>query len=104
MDGAWPAHQPEVRPWRQAHRGGIIEDRTLSEVVTMRPPLIAELEVKVAPAVSVAMETCVREIAGLDFAQGAELKALETLLLRTESVASSKIEHIEASVDDFARA
>jgi len=70
----------------------------------MRPPLIAELEVRVAPEVGTAMEACVREIAGLDFTQGAELKALETLLLRTESVASSKIEHIEASVDDFARA
>jgi Fic family protein len=109
MDGAdprwtWPAHRPEVRPWRQTHRGGIIEDRTLSEVVTMRPPLIAELEVQLPPQLSAAMEACVREIAGLDFAQGAELKALETLLLRTESVASSKIEHIEASVDDFARA
>jgi Fic family protein len=100
----WPAHRPEVRPWRQTHRGGIIEDRRLAEVVTMRPPRIAELEVRVAPAVGAAMEACVREIAGLDFAQGAELKGLETLLLRTESVASSKIEHIEASVDDFARA
>jgi Fic family protein len=103
-EAPWPAHLPEVRPWRQIHRGGIIEDRKLTEVVTMRPPLIAELEVGVAPAVSVAMEACVRDIAGLDYAQGSELKALETLLLRTESVASSKIEHIEASVDDFARA
>jgi len=101
---AWPAHRPEIRPWRQAHRGGTMEDRRLSEVVAMRPPLIAELEVRVPPAIGVAMEACVREIAGLDFAQGAELKALETLLLRTESVASSKIEHIEASVNDFARA
>ncbi|WP_206685981.1 Fic family protein [Kribbella qitaiheensis] len=73
-------------------------------MVTIRPPLIAELEVKIAPAVAASMEACVREIAGLDFAQGAELKALETLLLRTESVASSRIEHIEASLDDFARA
>jgi Fic family protein len=95
---------PEVRPWRQAHRGGTIEDRTLAEVVTMRPPLIAELEVRPAPAVSTAMEACVREIAALDHTHGADLKALETLLLRTESVASSKIERIEASVDDFARA
>ncbi|MEU0094043.1 Fic family protein [Kribbella sp. NPDC006257] len=100
----WPAHRPEVRPWRQVHRGGTMEDRRLTEVVTMRPPLIADLEVRLPPAVGVAMEGCVREIAGLDFAQGTELKALETLLLRTESVASSKIEHIEASVDDFARA
>lgn len=103
-DSAWPAHVPEARPWRQTHRGGTIEDRTLSEVVTMRPPLIAKLELPVTPAVSVATETCIREIAALDHVHGADLKALETLLLRTESVASSKIERIEASVDDFARA
>jgi Fic family protein len=50
------------------------------------------------------MEACVLEIAALDHSHGAELAALETLLLRTESVASSKIEHIDASVDDYARA
>ncbi len=53
---------------------------------------------------SVATEACLREVAALDLVYGADLKALETLLLRTESVASSKIEWIEASVDDFARA
>lgn len=100
----WPAHVPEVRPWRQTHRRGTFEDRKLTEVVTMRPPLIAELEVRLAPAVSAAAETCVREIVALDHSHGADLKGLETLLLRTESVASSKIERIEASVDDFARA
>lgn len=100
----WPAHLPELRPWRQLHRGGTIEDRTLTEVVTMRPPMIAELEVRLAPAVGAAAEACVREIVALDHSHGADLKALETLLLRTESVASSKIERIEASVDDFARA
>ncbi|NEA32832.1 Fic family protein [Streptomyces sp. SID13031] len=95
---------PEVRPWRQSYRGGTIEDRTLTEVVTMRPPLIAGLEVQLTPAVGAAAEACVREIVALDHSHGADLKALETLLLRTESVASSKIERIEASVEDFARA
>lgn len=100
----WPPHVPEVRPWRQSRRGGTIEDRKLREVVTMRPPLIADLDVQVAPAINVAMEGCIREVVALDHSHGADLKALETLLLRTESVASSKIERIEASVDDFARA
>jgi Fic family protein len=93
-----------VRPWRQIQRGGTSKDRTLTEVVTMRPPLIAELDLPLMPAISVATEVGVREITALDHSHGAELKALETLLLRTESVASSKIERIEASVDDFARA
>lgn len=45
-----------------------------------------------------------REISTLDGARGAGLAAVGTLLLRTESVASSKIEHVEASLDDYARA
>jgi hypothetical protein len=100
----WPAHISETRPWRQRSRSGTAADRMLSEVVAMRPPLIGDREVRVSPAVGAAMEACVIEIAALDHSHGAELAALETLLLRTESVASSKIEHIDASVDDFARA
>jgi Fic family protein len=101
---AWPAHVPEVRPWHQRSRGGTAADRMLSEVVAMRPPLIGDRDVRLSPELTAAMEACVLEIAALDHSHGAELAALETLLLRTESVASSKIEHIDASVDDYARA
>jgi Fic family protein len=45
-----------------------------------------------------------REISALDSTHGEHLRALETLLLRTESVASSKIESVEAGIDDYARA
>lgn len=100
----WPAHRPELRPWRQIARGGTAEDRKLNEVQVMRPPLIAAREVTLNPQLAAAMEACVLEIAALDHSHGAQLGALETLLLRTESVASSKIEHIDASVDDYARA
>ncbi|WP_433168835.1 Fic family protein [Kribbella sp. CA-247076] len=103
-DSAWPAHVPEVRPWRQRSRGGTAADRMLREVVTMRPPLIGHRDVRLNTDLVAAMETCVVEIAALDHSYGGELAALETLLLRTESVASSKIEQIDASVDDFARA
>lgn len=43
---------------------------------------------------------------GVSHAEGGgnDLEALGLLLLRTESVASSKIEAVEASVDDYARA
>lgn len=100
----WPAHRPDVRPWRQAARGGTAQDRKLSEVVTQRPPLIARLDLRPSVELAAAMESCVLEIAALDHSHGAQLQALETLLLRTESVASSKIEHIDASMDDYARA
>ena len=45
-----------------------------------------------------------QEITSLDGAHGEQLDSLGVLLLRTESVASSKIEHITASLDDYARA
>jgi Fic family protein len=70
----------------------------------MLPPLIADREVWVPPSISAETEACVAEIAALDHSHGPHLEALNTLLLRTESVASSKIEHIDASVDDYARA
>jgi hypothetical protein len=44
------------------------------------------------------------EITGLDGTHGAHLEALGMLLIRMESVASSKIEAVEASLDDDARA
>ncbi|MEV0287790.1 Fic family protein [Kribbella sp. NPDC050820] len=103
-DPGWPAHVPDVRPWRQRTRGGTAADRRLTEVVAMRPPLIGDRDVRLSPELAAVMEACVIEIAALDHSHGAELGVLETLLLRTESVASSKIEHIHASVDDFARA
>lgn len=68
------------------------------------PPLIADREVWVPPSLSADLETCVAEIAALDHSHGTQLEALQTLLLRTESVASSRIEQIDASVDDYARA
>ncbi|GAA3122775.1 Fic family protein [Kribbella aluminosa] len=101
---AWPPHMPEVRQWRQRARGGTAADRMLTEVTIMRPPLIARRQPRFDGQLLASMEACVLEIAALDHSHGAELAALETLLLRTESVASSKIEHIDASVDDYARA
>src|SRR6185295_4757665 len=44
------------------------------------------------------------EIAKLDSSHADDLSALGTLLLCTKSVASSKIEQIQANVDDYARA
>jgi Fic family protein len=103
-EAAWPSHLTELRPWRQSIRGGTIDDRRLSQVAVMLPPLIADREVWVPPSISAETEACVAEIAALDHSHGPHLEALNTLLLRTESVASSKIEHIDASVDDYARA
>lgn len=102
---SWPAHTYEVRPWRQTFRGGTREDRMLDRVTVALPPLIAATPVPGLPGDLAALgEAAVAEISALDQTHGQHLDALSTLLLRTESVASSKIEHEEASVDDFARA
>ena len=50
------------------------------------------------------LDVASRAVARLDAEHGSTLTALAGLLLRTESVASSKIEQISASVDDYARA
>jgi Fic family protein len=100
----WPAHGHEKRPWAQIHRGGTKEDRTLRSITVSLPPMIADQHLVIESELAADIEAAMREISKLDSAYGADLAALGTLLLRTESVASSKIEHVEASVDDYARA
>ena len=101
---AWPAHRQEVRPWQQTVRGGTREDRMLSEVTVWLPPAIAGREVLVPSALAAEVEESLRAIAALDVSHGTHLGTLGTMLLRTESVASSKIEQVEADVTDYARA
>ena len=76
----------------------------LREVSVSLPPMIAEQDVTIDSNLAANLESAMREITALDTAHGANLEALGMLLLRTESVASSKIEAVEASVDDYARA
>jgi Fic family protein len=68
------------------------------------PPYIANIDPSIDADIAVQLEAAISEISRLDSTHGTHLAALGTLLLRTESVASSKIERIEASVDDYARA
>ena len=100
----WPPHRFEVRPWRQATRGGTREDRTLSAVQVALPPHVAGLSPLISARLAAELEAAMSEITALDRSSGTDLAALGMLLLRTESVASSKIEAVEASLDDYARA
>jgi Fic family protein len=68
------------------------------------PPRIAGLNISIPSAVAGELDAAGRAVATLDASHGDDLAALSGLLLRTESVASSKIEHLDASVDDYARA
>lgn len=67
-------------------------------------PHIADGDVALASHVVATMEEATREVVALDHERGAELQALGAILLRTESVASSKIERVEASAIGYARA
>ena len=102
--GDWPAHDHEVRPWQQTQRGGTREDRTLTEITVALPPRIATLTVPMDAPLAAMIEAALAEIVALDQTHGEHLDALGSVLLRTESVASSKIESVEASLDDYARA
>lgn len=99
-----PAHGQRSVGWRQTHRGGTVDDRTLSEVTVSIPPHVSRLDPRVPNDLLAECDLAVRTIARLDETGGAHLRPLATLLLRAESVASSKIEHEDASVEDFARA
>jgi Fic family protein len=101
---AIPPHTHATEPWRQNARGGTREDRMLREITVSLPPRIADLSVSVPSALAVEMDAALREIVALDETHGQHLASLSILLLRAESVASSKIEQVEASVDDYARA
>jgi Fic family protein len=101
---AWPPHGQESRRWAQTHRGGTRDDRTLRSIVVSLPPLIADRTVALDSGTAADLEAATSEIAKLDTSHAEDLAALGTLLLRTESVASSKIEQIQANVDDYARA
>ena len=58
-----------------------------------------------APArLVVDVEQAVREITALDVTYAPQLASLGAVLIRTESVASSKIENVEAATADYARA
>lgn len=100
----WPTCTWEQRPWRQNNRGGTKEDRVFSEITTIIPPNISDVMFALPAELGGILDEALREITTLDNAHGPALQALGTLLLRTEAVASSKIEHIEASMEDYARA
>lgn len=69
------------------------------------PPKIAGLSPTFPSALVTVMDDASRAITVLNQSVHADaLRAVSSMLLRTESVASSKIEHVEASITDYARA
>lgn len=76
----------------------------LREVDTRIPPFIADLDVRMPSDLTVANESALLALGAMDADAAGQSVALARFLIRTESVASSKIERVSASVEDFARA
>ncbi len=100
----WPAHRRERRAWHPRHRQGSRADRTLDHIEVAIPPLIGDLVYETSGTVARAHETAVIAVARLEAGFGDHLAPLGDFLLRSESVASSKIEHIDAGWRAFGRA
>lgn len=102
----WPAHQVETLTWQQKVRGGTREDRMLSSIDATIPPLIAGLDYLPPLSLAGEIESALLAIARAeaDSATEGHSAALSRFMIRSESVASSKIERISASAEDYARA
>lgn len=100
----WPPHGSEVLPWRQEIRGGIRADRMLTEVSTSVPPLIAELDYVMPGDLAQLSDRALTALGAMDGAATGQPAAMARFMIRSESVASSKIERVAASTADFARA
>ena len=100
----WPAHHIEARPWTSRGRQGNRADRTLREIEVSIPPWIRELTCESTGEIARTQETAIIAVARLEAGFGQHLAPLGDFLLRSESVASSKIEHIDAGWQAFGKA
>jgi len=109
-DSAWPAATRETRPWvtNPDQRGPAGNrpnqaDRLLTEIVVEIPTLIADSTPPLSPEARVELEHAVAAIIRIE-GRSEHLAGLGELLVRSEAVASSKIERVYSSLDDLARA
>lgn len=102
--GVWPAHTVETRPWRQQARGGTRADRMLTSVDAAVPSKISSLDYVPPIATIVVSESALLAVAQADTDAEGHSAAMSRFMMRTESVASSKIERITATAVDYAKA
>jgi Fic family protein len=98
----WRVHSTRIVPWKSSSRRGTREDRMLTEVAASVPPMIATAPVPVIAERDLARARY--EAADLERVADGVLSPLAGFLIRMESVASSRIEDVEASPIAFARA
>ncbi len=100
----WPLHGTEIRAWHQLQRGGTRADRTMSEIVVSIPPFIAAQKFEETTNQTRQVAEATTAIIRADASSADQAASLGRFLIQNESVASSKIERIEAKTEDFARA
>lgn len=107
---AWPAVTVEERAWKtnpnQVGPDGArpnYEERMLKSIDVEIPAPIADLELALPSSTVALVSEAAATITRLD-SKSELLAGLGDMMVRTEAVASSKIEHIYADMDEFARA
>ena len=103
-DMEWPGHGTQSRPWSTRNRQGNRDDRTLNVIEVSVPPFIASLPCDPIGNTARVLEDAVIAVAHLEAGFGQHLAPLADFLLRSESVASSKIEQIDAGWRAFGKA
>jgi Fic family protein len=98
----WPPVALQRRPWEWPRRGPRPPrgDRGFHEFDAAVPPPIAGRPVRPGPEARAAIAAATAAVEVLDRATTVDLTALAGSLLRSESVASSRIEHLRASQQD----
>lgn len=92
-------HSSEVLPWKSSTR----RDRDFTSYEATIPPSIKDARPRVSDETAELCRQAAIDVALLESTAGGHLTSLEPFLLRTEAVASSKIEGEIASVDQIAR-
>ncbi|MEE4025083.1 Fic family protein [Gordonia sp. PKS22-38] len=100
----WPGIRTEERAWVPRGHSGSRADRMLRTIEVAVPPMIADLPYDPIGSVARSHEKAVIAVARLEAGYGAHLAPLADFLLRSESIASSKIEHIDAGLRAFGKA
>lgn len=103
-ESQWPPHGVETLPWQQQARGGTREDRMLRSVAATIPPFIRTLDYMPPLPVVLTTEQALLAVAKADTDAEGHSPALSRFMVRSESAASSKIERIDASARDYAKA
>lgn len=104
MGARWPAQGVETLPWQQQVRGGTREDRMMRSVDASVPPFIAELDYAPSLDEMLASESALLAVVQADTDAEGHSAALSRFMVRSESAASSKIERIDATAQDYAKA